>query len=1057
MLPMAKRMAESRAPWTGGLVRALAVLGAFALSSYLALQFGSAGLWQGFDPPLAAAQPGAKSSYDLTRLEAVNATLKYVRNRYVDPNRVHPREMLMSALDYIQRDVAEVIVLPHKAEGGASTGQVTVRVDTHEKKFRVDDVLGPWDVAAKLRSVFAFVQQHLRDRDIDLREVEYAACNGLLHPLDPHSVFMSPEAYKEMNLSTSGEFGGLGIVISLRDQLLTVIRPMPNTPAWREGLKRFDRIMKIDSESTLNMPLDDAVRRLRGKPGTEVTVWVAREGKEGWAGTRPFVLTRERIKVPSVVNARYFEGGVAYVRVKQFQESTTKELSKALDALRDREPIGGLVLDLRDNPGGLLKQATEVADLFLRHGMIVATVGASEGREEQSARAGGTEPPYPMVVLVNGSSASASEIVAGALKETERAIVVGQATFGKGSVQLVFPEVTRDKAALKLTIAQYLVPGDTSIQGVGVTPHIELDPMTVDELELDLTLRRSGTRERDLARYLSNQGTSVAKPAQVVRYYLSQKDRRLWRELGGELDDAFQRDFPIRFAQELVRRMPRNVPAQSQLRAATDFIETAREAEVAKVSAELGRLDVDWTVPSAHPIPGPSKSDFEVKARTDRAAAAVVAGQPMSLEVTVTNRGTEPVYRLRAKTESDNPYFDEREMVFGKIGPGESKVARAPLGWCEIEGRKVGSTRPIAADAKRVCTIPRNALARSDGLKVHFDAAGGHAPASVELRPTVRALDRPLFQYSYQIADNLRGNGDGLLQKGEQVTMYLTVKNVGKGRSFETQANLANRSGGGVLLRKGRFDISNMKPGDVRRVAFTFDVQAELEEPEVVLSLSVGDRDLREYATEKLRLPIQPPAAIDAARGVVRTREDVPLFADAHGKSAAFGVVPSGTALGLLGRAGAMSKVEIDRGRFGFVRSAALTDGGAPQLPARFEQVYTHAPPTVTITAAAMATRDETMKIEVEAYDGERLLDLYMFVGARKLYYQSNREGADPRRASFAFEAPLRPGINYISVVARETPDTTTRRTIVVRRDAPDGAILATPKHADDYLLQAVP
>src|SRR3954447_26373687 len=279
------------------------VFGAFSLATYFALQFGPGGLWRGFEPALAVTGAPQKTPYDLTRLEAVNETLKMIRDKYVDPDRVKPKDMLMSALNYVQRDVAQVIVLTD------DPNEVTVRVETAEKKFRVDNVQGPWDVSARLREVFSFLQKNLRGTEVDLREVEYAACNGMLHTLDPHSVFMSPEAYKEMNLSTSGAFGGLGIVISIRDQMLTVLNPMPDTPAGRAGLKRLDRIVKINNESTLNMPLDDAVRRLRGDPGTKVTIYVLREGDGGWSGPKPFDLLREQIKVRSVEH-RALDNGI---------------------------------------------------------------------------------------------------------------------------------------------------------------------------------------------------------------------------------------------------------------------------------------------------------------------------------------------------------------------------------------------------------------------------------------------------------------------------------------------------------------------------------------------------------------------------------------------------------------------------------------------------------------------------------------------------------------------------------------------------------------------------
>jgi carboxyl-terminal processing protease len=1025
----------------------LVVLAAFVLSGFLAQRFGAGGLWQGFNSALATSKKGQDRDYDLTRLEAVNKTLEYIRDRYVDPNRVKPPEMLLSALNYIQRDVAQVIVLP--SDGG---GEVTIKVDTHEKKLRVDNVMGPWDVAAKLRQVFSFLQKHLKGSDVDLRSIEYAACNGILHTLDPHSTFLTPDAYKEMNMSTSGHFGGLGIVISLRDQELTVIRPMPNTPAGNAGIKKYDRIAKINNESTLNMPLDDAVARLRGKPGTKVVVWIRRDGE--WEGERKFELERERIQVASVLTQR-LEGDIGYVRLKQFQATSTQEIREGLDAMREQGELKGLVLDLRGNPGGLLDQAAKVSDLFISQGVLVATVGASEGREEKKAQSADTEPDYPLVVLVNGSSASASEIVAGALKNLDRAVIVGQTTFGKGSVQLVFPDITPDKAALKLTIAQYLTPGDSSIQGVGVTPHIELDPMTVDRLEMDLTLQDDGVHERDLSQHLSNERAEAGgKPVEVLRYSLAQEERMDMRERGGELEDEFTMDFPTAFARDLAQKMPRGKPASEQLKAVGGFIEESAQNELKKVEKDLTKLDVDWSAGSG--TAGPSKDDFKVTVETDRSGGVVTAGESIDLRVTVENNGSTPVYRLRGTTESDNPYFDEKELVFGKIGPGESKTATVPLSWCEVDGKRKSSTQPAPKDAKRVCKIPMDALSRSDGVQIHFDAVGGHTPASAEIRPTIQSLERPLFEYSYQISDNITGNGDGLIQRGEQVTVYLKVQNVGKGRSFETQANLANRSGDGVLLRKGRFDLGAMDPGKSDVVEFTFDVDAQFKEDEVVLGLSVGDRDLREFSSEKIKIPVAPAVAVDAAEGAVTTSVETSLYGDAKGSSGAFGTLAKDVALTVLGKSDGFVKVQLAPSRFAFVKRGEVSDGGTAAETVPFETIFAHAPPTLTATASAMSTTSDSVTVHIEADDSEVLLDMYMFVGARKLHYQSNRDAADKHHAAFDVEAPLQPGVNIITVVARETPDTTTRRTIVVRRDGADGSILKTPKNQDDFLSDAL-
>jgi carboxyl-terminal processing protease len=1035
-------------------LKVAALGGVFAAATGLALEFRGGGLWEGLSSPAIAANNAAgvrsNTPYDLTQLKVVNEVLKTVRDRYVDPKRVRPKEMLLSALNYVQRDVAQVIVMH---EDGAAT--VKIRVDTQEKEFRVDNVQGPWDVSARLREVFGFVQEGLSGTEVDLREVEYAACNGMLHTLDPHSVLLSPEAYKEMNLSTSGQFGGLGIVISIRDQQLTVMNPMPATPAGRAGIKKYDRILKINNESTLNMGLNEAVNHLRGVPGTKVTVWLHRDGEGGWQGARPFELTREVIRVQSVEH-RLLEGGIGYVRLKQFQANTAADLDAALHDMRKNGEFKGLVLDLRGNPGGLLEQAAKVADKFIAEGPIVATVGnPSEGREEKSAHADGTEPNYPIAMLVSGTSASASEIVAGAMKNHDRAVVIGETTFGKGSVQLVFNDLP-DKAALKLTIAQYLTePGDISIQGTGVTPDIQLDPMTVDPFEMDLTVDGNGIKERDLSRSLSNaKAREGQRPLEVLRFNLPQRERQELRERGGDPpDDVLAHDFSIKFARDFLARTHVGKRLE-QLRGAKAFINEVRSAELGKFAADLQAIGVDWSDAPADvaalPAPTPP-ANVEVKFETDRPQNEVVAGEAMQVKVTVTNKGSVPLFRVTGVTKSDNGMFDNKELVFGKVEPGRSKTATVPFGWCEIEGRKVGSTAPLPKDAPRVCHVSRDALTRADGIKIHFDEARNRAPADMDAHVTVKALDRPTFAYSYQIVDNRKGNGDGRAQKGEGYTMYLTVRNAGKGRSYDTQANLRNLSGDGVLLHEGRFDLSNMMPGDTKRGVFTFDIEPQLQDQEVKVELSISDRDLRESVVEKIRMPLVDAAAIVALNGTQHAKASGASLAQSPDVGARiFGKLAAGAAVSVVGSAGEFAKVNVGANRFAFIRSAELEAGGAPPAALAFEDVMAHAPPFVDVTAPVLATGDGHISVKGAAIDDEKILDAYIFVGSRKVFYRSNRNGSDARRMSFDAQLPLRPGTNVVTVVARESQDTMSRKVFVVRKDGPGGELLASPKMDDD-------
>jgi carboxyl-terminal processing protease len=318
---------------------------------------------------------------------------------------------------------------------------------------------------------------------VDERKLVQGAVRGMLQELDPHSSYLDPDAHREMQVDTRGEFFGIGIEITKqRDGVVEVVSPIDGTPAAKAGLRARDQIVSIcpeprpedwteDCQPTKTMALFEAVKLMRGPRGSSIRILVFREGFEK---PQSFTVVRDVVKVRSV-DGRMLEPGTGYVRIRSFQERTDKDLRAALERLRkeNRGPITGLVLDLRDNPGGLLDQAVHVADEWLTGGLVVYTKGRVESqRQEFPARPEAGEAEYPLVVLVNGGSASASEIVAGALQDQKRAVVVGSQTFGKGSVQTVFP--LEDGSGLRLTTALYYTPGGRSIQEVGIAPDVVL-------------------------------------------------------------------------------------------------------------------------------------------------------------------------------------------------------------------------------------------------------------------------------------------------------------------------------------------------------------------------------------------------------------------------------------------------------------------------------------------------------------------------------------------------------------------------------------------------------
>ncbi len=299
-------------------------------------------------------------------------------------------------------------------------------------------------------------------------ELVNGAIKGMLQTLDPHSSYLTPEMLKQVEVETKGSFGGLGIEIGVKDGVLTVIAPIDDTPAFRAGLQAGDKIIRIENEATREMNVMDAVKRLRGEPGTKVTIWVARSGL---SELRSFTITRAIIKIKSV-KSKAMGDGIGYIKLTQFQQDTDSELEKSLQAFTgEKGGLKGLVLDLRNNPGGLLDQAVRVSDKFIESGLIVYTDGRIENQKfKYFAHKNGTYMGFPMVVLVNAGSASASEIVAGALQDHGRAILLGAQTFGKGSVQTIIP--MEDGSAIRLTTARYFTPNGRSIQAKGIEPDL---------------------------------------------------------------------------------------------------------------------------------------------------------------------------------------------------------------------------------------------------------------------------------------------------------------------------------------------------------------------------------------------------------------------------------------------------------------------------------------------------------------------------------------------------------------------------------------------------------
>jgi carboxyl-terminal processing protease len=991
----------------------------------------------GAGEPSRAAQKDDKQPYDLAALRIFNRTLIRVNDSYVDPTRVDPKQMLLASLDQVQKQVAEVLVEPHPEKN-----KVTVRVDTAQQEFSIAEVESPWTLSVKMKEIFRFIAQHLPpDTDTEtVRNIEYAATNGMLSTLDPHSMLLEPAQYAEMKLSTKGSFGGLGIVIGIRKGALTVIRPMPGTPAYQAGIKAGDRIVRIEKESTVNMMLNDAVTRLRGDPDSKIELWVEK-GTDKNATPKKYVLNRAIIEVKTVDARMLKNSTVGYVKLHtSFGGHSSDELKRALEDLKQKG-MKSLVFDLRNNPGGLLDQAIKVTDEFVDSGTIVSTVGyANKAREDKRATPGGQLPHIPMAVLVNHGSASASEIVAGALKNLDRAVLIGTRTFGKGSVQVLYDNED-DGSALKLTIAQYLTPGDISIQSVGVTPDVLLEKVAIDK-DKGIWLFRDykGISEAELDAHLTSKYQQKGdKPFETLKYLAAEAPKHLQKALlrdddkkddpagadqedepaddeAAAADDVFTEDYEIQFARDLMLQA-KGWKRREVLASSKALFEKKEQEEQGRVAEALKKIGIDWSPVSGGPTPSLVGS-----LTTDKPKNEIAAGETIQFKGTVTNKGPGAAGQVRAQLKSDDPLFEGREFVFGKLKVGESRTFMVPV------------------------KIPKDALSRTDPLHLEiFEEHGAKTHLENNLvQLKIAGMQRPLFAYSYQLIDDVKGNGDGLVQRGESVRLHVTVRNIGSGKSNETLAQLRNLSDEGLLINKGRFNVDNLQPGESKSVDFTFDLQPEYKGDTFKVEMSVYDSMLHEYVTDKLAFPVAEPQQTQTATGwVTVSAPEAEVRAGASTQSQTIGKASKGAVFKLTGTTGGFYRVDLSGGRPGFIaRSTAQqpTSVGVPKLSS-FTPIWQVSPPRLELRPGPELVDAGSLKLSGTARDEHKVEDVFVFVSNRgakidhkKVFYRSNRKGQTPNELAFDANIPLWPGANVVTVVARESTQVQSQQTVIVER-----------------------
>ncbi len=777
-----------------------------------------------------------KPPYDLVAAKLVHRTISLLDARYLHPEDLDAPALFAAGVAGLARKAPDALWVEPDGDlpGALLVGQRTLLLDP--------TTIGTLDdISARFSSVFAFYLQS-RQLEMDDIELEYAAIDGMLDSLDRPTRLLVDRRLDAFNLRSRGTLSGIGCRIGRRQDEATVVEVLEGGPAMEAGLREGDRILRVDGESTVNMPIQDLVQRIRGPVGSPVTLDIRR-------GTHPprhlaFTMIRRKILLENV-EVLLLPNHVGYLRITNFNDQTLHNFRERLPRLGDLRQLKGLVVDLRGNGGGSLKQSAFMVNEFVREGTIVRT----EGRPDKALRglvrridadSHSVLEGVPIAVLVDRRTASGAEILAGALKYMDRATVIGRRTFGKGTVQKVYR--LQPKASVKLTVARYVLPGGHIIQSAGVQPDILLVPLIASEDQI--RFREPDERDGDEGKNADTPAAPSTEPgaSQTPRATPQAEDdgapRRTvayFRSLVPDLErpkaESRWLDFEIRFAARLLAKAGAGTRTRT-LEAALPVSDALSEDEHDTIVAALATRGLDWsrsvgpparrTAPPQLVVEGPVPASIML--RVDSENGHAVAGADAQLEVALTNTSNRPLSRVRVLSDCPDSLFDGLEFLFGRIEPGETRT------WRVVKTIPAGTTPGLRVIEFRF-------------LSDRFDVVGaGNGEIFVEGRPGPR-LDLEVT-YRDVAGGDAGGHLDGRVAPGERVEIHVRVRNLGEGTSGQIQVSLKNPLRKEVELVDARAILDPMAPGEEAGATLSFDLkeaERSLDEP-VKVPLVVRDR-----------------------------------------------------------------------------------------------------------------------------------------------------------------------------------------------------------------------
>ena len=721
--------------------------------------------------------------------------LMHLELDYVHPKKLDAEKLLQGALTELGRKIPEVWVVREFKENDQGT-RLQVRLEKETSVITVGKLNGLYDLHITLQKLI----KHLLIKNPQLKQlkIEQLLARGILKQLDAYSVLLANDIYQEFNINIGGQFAGVGLVVGTRDGQLTVVAPMDGSPAAQAGMEPLDRIVAVDDEETEHLTLDEILNRLRGETGTPVTLSILRKGH---AKALKFELLREEIKVESVetFDLQSASQTVRYVRIKNFQIATSQELKNKLGDLTD---ISGMVLDLRNNPGGLLEEAVRVSDLFLPGKQrIVSTKGSSVSTIHDSKQlfASAIYQDIPLVVLINRGSASASEIVAAALKQNKRAIVIGEQSFGKGTVQTLWD--LKDGSGLKLTIGEYLTPSGLSIHNIGVMPELSLIPVIVSPVKSHQGTddqQQSFSQERFLLLTEKNTVNSSVDSERFELRYLSAKvavfdDASLSAE--ADILENLNADIFVETAKRLLLMWnPEEI--NSSLRQISREVSQQESDKIIKALAEHG---IDWSL-------NPFLKTPEAKNLSLTWFAEKISSDQVQLKVKLRNTGQLSGQRLVVVTKAGNDLLDGLEFPLGLLGP-DAEVEKTLK--VKYFAGMMEETEPL----ELVLFDHNMKKLKSVRLQLHF------SPKLI-----------PSFKLSMKVYDNgelgSQGNADGKVQSGETIALAFKLTNKGQKTVPELLLKISGTEGT-FRVNRGKLKLKNLEPEHEQTDYFLFQTLKE--------------------------------------------------------------------------------------------------------------------------------------------------------------------------------------------------------------------------------------